>query len=156
MQRRSFLATAATVAASAGLAGCSALGGDGGDDGNGGGGDGPESPVYAGVNAMAAGDAEAFREAHHPDSEERPGEDFSWEGTAYTDASVEDAEVLEQGDGNATVRADISFTMEVTIDGETQTTSQNNTVEYEVREYEGEWRIWSTTTVDGSESGGAQ
>lgn len=154
MQRRSFLATAATVAASAGLAGCSALGGDGGD-GGGNGGDDHGQPIRDAMNALADGDIEAFRNAHHPDSEERPEEDFSLDGVNYTDPSVENVQVLEEGDGNATVQADVSMTMEFEIDGETQTDTVSNTVEYELREYEGEWRVWSTPSED-SGSGGVQ
>jgi len=145
MRRRAFLATT-TAVASTGLAGCSLLGGDDG-------GDGPQQPIHDAANALESEDADAYRSAYHPDSEERPADDLSFEQVNYTDVTIERIETLEQNDGNATVEVEMSSTTEITFNGETRSESQTTTSQFEVRQYEGEWRIWSSQSAN---DGGSQ
>lgn len=136
MHRRQFLATAASAATVTGLAGCS---GDGGA--------GPEQPIRDVVSALESQDADAYRAAFHPDSPERPRDDAAiFEDFNVEDASVERTEVVSEGDGRATVEAELSTTSQA--DGQTRT--QQSVTRFELRRYDGEWRIWSSEEVGGS------
>lgn len=132
MQRRQFMATAAATVATASVAGCSGI--LGGDDG---GGSGPESAVQNYVDAVNDNDVGALKDSIHSESPEAGGS-ISESDLEPVDMSLESSEVTQgPEDGQATVEAEIEFTYM----GESQT----DTMTFDVREEDGEWKIYSTS-----------
>lgn len=126
LSRRRYVAGAA-AAATVAMAGCS--------DVLGGGSSGPETAVQEYVTALDEGDVEAINARIHPDGEvEQIGEESAslLQGIS---ASLESSELVEEGDEMAIVRATIT----AEAFGETETTEGD----FELRRYEGEWKIWS-------------
>lgn len=125
-RRRYLGATAAVV--SVGLAGCNDILG-------GGGGGGPEAAVERFADAMDRGDREAMENLIHPDSPQA-GQltNQTVSGLAEADVTLESTEVVEQGDGRATV----NVTITLPANGQEQTTEQ----QWELRTHEGEWKLY--------------
>jgi hypothetical protein len=144
MERRQFLTSASATVAAASLAGCSGIfGGDGG-----GGSSGPEGTVEAYVDAFNDNDAQALRDLTHPEGSEAPGEDLSDSDLEAISMSIESMETLEQSDGQATVEAEIEITFTI----QDQEESSVSTIEFDIREYEGDWLIYGTTEVSSGEN----
>jgi len=122
MRRRQFIAGVAT-ATTVGLAGC------------GGGGGGPAGVVNQFVSALNNGNIEKANSLYHPDSSAAQIPSSMGEQMSEFTFSVQNTEVVEESDGQATVEADIKVEMM----GESQTSTST----FELRTYEGEWRIWS-------------
>lgn len=129
MRRRQFIASATTTVAAASIAGCSGiLGSDGGSSG-------PEGAVGAYVDAGAEGDQEALQDAVHPDAPSSVVQGAAFY-TMYESVSVDSTEVVEEGEGQATVEA--------TIEYETSGESGTDTSTFEVRTNEdGDWKVYS-------------
>lgn len=142
MERRQFITSATATVAAASIAGCSGiLGGDGG------GSSGPDGAVEAYVSAVNNNNADGLRDVAHPNGSGSTSgvSDSDLEGFSM---NLQSTEVLEQSDGQASVEATIETTVEMM--GEEQ--SQTQTVEFDIRKHEGEWKIYGSETV--SSSGG--
>lgn len=133
MRRRQFITSASATVAAASIAGCSGiLGGDGGSSG-------PESPVKDYFSAIDSNDPEALNETIHPDSPNSGGQTPSESDLEAIDASVTSTEVTEGPEnGEAVVEAEVELT--VSMMGQEQT--QTDTVTYEVRKHEGDWKLY--------------
>jgi hypothetical protein len=142
MQRRQFVTSASATVVAASLAGCSGILGGGG---GGGGSSGPQGAVEAYVDAVNDNDAQAIQDLAHPEGSGSGGDvsDSDLEGISM---SIQSMETLEQSDGQATVEAEIETTF--TMGGEEQSATQ--TIEFDVRQYEGEWLIYGSTTTSTS------
>jgi|GEM_PF-4294097 len=132
MHRRDVLATVAGASA-AGLAGCSSiLGGDGDDDG-------PRSPVEALATAYAENDADAARDAIHPDG---PAAGSIGEGTVEaTEWELAEPTVTDEPSGEpptVTVEADVTI-----ASGTSEWTERRR---FAVRESDDGWRVWAIAT----------
>lgn len=139
MQRRQFITSASATIAAASLAGCSdILGGGGG----GGGSSGPEGAVEVYVDAVNDDDADAIRDLAHPEGSGSGG-DLSDSDLEAISMSIESIETLDQSDGQATVEAEIETTF--TIQGEEESAVQ--TIEFDIRQHEGDWLIYGSTTT---------
>lgn len=143
MQRRQFVTSASATVAAASLAGCSGI--LGGDDG--GGSSGPEGAIEAYVDAVNDDDAEAVQDLEHPDGNESSGE-LSDSDLEAISMNIESTETLEQSDGQATVEADIETTLEM----EGEEFSETQTIEFDVRQHEGEWKIYGSSTASSGEN----
>lgn len=127
MQRRTFVA--GTAGALGTLAGCATLGG-----GDSGGSSGPTAPVESFVDGYAANDSEATEAAIHPDGPLAEGLPRSVDDRQL---ELANATVVSEANGTATVEANLS----VRGDGD----RWHEPREFEVREREGEWAVWSMT-----------
>jgi len=142
MNRRAFIAGASATVATASLAGCSDILGD--DGGN----SGPDGAVRAYVTAFSDNDSQALRDAIHPDAMAGTGNlsDSDLEGVSMRINAID---VLERNDERATVEAEI----ETTIQFGDQETAQTETLAFDVRTHDGEWRIYGSRAVSDSSSG---
>lgn len=130
MHRRAFLTGAAGTTATA-LAGCSTIGIGGGSGGP----SDPTAPVESIAAASAANDTAAVEAAAHPDGPLAEGLPRSVEDRTL---SIENATIASETNGTAVVEANVS----VTETGE----QWHEPREFEVREREGEWTLWSMAT----------
>lgn len=126
MRRRTFIAGSAGVLGA--LAGCATLGGDGGSSG-------PTDPVESFVEGYAANDTNATRAAVHPDG---PLVDDLPRSVDDRQLELANATVVSETNGTATIEANVSVRGSVDQWHEPR--------EFEVREREGDWRIWSMAT----------
>ena len=140
MHRREFVAGTA-VAATVTVAGCggSAGGGGGGGVGGGSGGGAPASAARSYFQAFDEGNLGRVQELTHPDgpaANQVPQNEEEFQQVAeFVNITVEGTEVIEQGDGIATVE----MTLTTEVEGEEQT--QTNRVE--LRRHNGQWKIYS-------------
>lgn len=121
---------AAATVGMAGLAGCSGILGGGG---------GPKKPIQAYVNAINNGNAQKANNQVHPDATGGEVTEASLSMFESVDFSVQSMSVLENSDGVATV--------EVTLKASGGGMSETSTSEWEVRQHEGSWLIYSSSTV---------
>jgi hypothetical protein len=138
MRRREFVTSASATIATASLAGCSGILGGGG----GGGSSGPQGAVEAYADGFNNNDADALRDLAHPDGT-FSGDQVSDSDLEGLSMNIQSMETLEQSDGQATVEAEIETTF--SMGGEEMTETQ--TIEFDVRQYEGDWLIYDSTTV---------
>jgi hypothetical protein len=141
MQRRQFVTSASATVVAASLAGCSGILGGGG----GGGSSGPQGAIEAYVDAVNDNDSASIQDLAHPDGS-GSGSQLSDSDLEGISMSIESMETLEQSDGQATVEAEIETTF--TMGGEEQSATQ--TIEFDVRQYEGDWLIYGSTTTSSS------
>jgi hypothetical protein len=129
MRRREILATAAAATAT----GCvGPLADDGGSE------DGPEATMVRFMGARDSGDTETVNSLLHENGElpEVP-EDAELD---VQSVEVQETEVLDQGDGRATVRVVVRVRPRSPDAGE-----RTEETEWELRTQNGDWRIWNRT-----------
>jgi hypothetical protein len=139
MKRRQFIA-ATGIAVVATLAGCSDDGSDG-SDGSGGGSSGPEGVVEDYTNALDNGDFDQVESLIHSESAlsgRFENEEELARALEEADISLDNTEVIEEGDEMAIVEATITG---ATGEGET------DTQEIELRKEDGDWKIYADGTV---------
>ena len=125
--RRRFVAGAGAVGAAglAGLAGCSGFLGGGG----------PKATVRNYVKAANNANAEKANGFLHPEGQASELTQQQLSMFEEATVSVKSMEVLEESDQ----RADVEVTVKISLGGMEETT----TGQWELRKYEGEWRIYS-------------
>ncbi len=94
---------------------------------------GPAAPIHSYIDAATAGNQEGVEAAVHPNSPERSSLIQSASFLDGMDASIESTEVVSQTEERAMVEATAS------MGGQESSTST-----FEVRKYEGDWKLWST------------
>lgn len=98
----------------------------------GGGGGGPKGTARSFVSDVVNGNAESASEMLHPDA---PIQQVPSTGTPdQGSVSVTGATITSESEGRATV--------DVTIELSSGSFSTTSTATVEVRQYEGEWRVW--------------
>ncbi|MFP4174290.1 MAG: hypothetical protein ACLFSW_00730 [Halobacteriales archaeon] len=129
MRRRELIATAVAF----GATGCVGplADGDGGDDG-------PEATMTRFMEARDEGDVEEMNSLLHDDAElSRIPEDAELD---VDSVDVEETDVVDEGDGSATVRVVVRVRPRSPNEGE-----YTEDTEWELRTQDGEWRIWNRT-----------
>jgi ketosteroid isomerase-like protein len=134
MRRRNYIGVLATVG-SVTLAGCGSLASLGGPS------EPPDEVVEGFIEALDEGDQEEARAVLHSDRDNPDAIGIDWDAWAEADIEVEDSEVVEQGNDEATVEVTYGFDM-----GSAGVASET-TYRFFLRTENGEWRIWGGESV---------